>query len=808
MTFLPRARTVTVLLAITAGALGAQSTAFDFSIKNIMRGPEVYGREPAQVRWSADGQWIYFQWLPAGSDWRDQLRPFRVRAQAGARAEQVTEAHMDSIGPALAAGAWSTDRSRRVVDFRGDLYLVDAKSGAARRLTETNGAESAPRFSSDSKSVIYLRDGNGYSTELATGFTRQLTDIRMADAGGAPAAALGGRGGAAMGGRGGAAVGGRGGAGATGGAAVTTQRGALDADQRQLFDVIRDQARADSIRRAEVRGPTGPKTITLNAGERVTNVSVSPSGTAVLFTTSTAAADQRTIVPNYVTSTGFTEDIPSRTKVGDAQPVTRIGFQQLPRGDVKWLKTIDSDTAVANTTVVGWNDAGTAALVVASARNFKTRQISTVDGSTGALKAIEVLRDTAWVAGPCGAGCVGFYDNDRRVFYVSEATGYAQLWSTAVDGSDRKALTSGKWEIYDVALSNDRQSFFFHSSEVSAFDKDLYRMSITGGARTKLTIGEGGHQAVLSPNEEQFADVYSTVNRPPDLFLAKAGAAGAQLTVSPTADWLAFNWIKPELVFVPASDGAQVPAHIYRPKDVGAKSNGAAVIFVHGAGYLHNVGHFWSGYPREYMFNQYLASKGYVVIDLDYRASAGYGRDWRTAIYRWMGGRDLQDQVDASVYLTKNYGITPERIGMYGGSYGGFMTLMALFTAPKYFGAGAALRPVTDWAHYNHGYTGSILNLPQNDSLAYHRSSPIFLAEGLEDPLVILHGMVDTNVHFEDSVRLTQRLIELGKTGWSLAPYPVEDHGFTRPSSWTDEYTRIFSLFESTIGPKGSKVRQ
>jgi dipeptidyl aminopeptidase/acylaminoacyl peptidase len=144
---------------------------------------------------------------------------------------------------------------------------------------------------------------------------------------------------------------------------------------------------------------------------------------------------------------------------------------------------------------------------------------------------------------------------------------------------------------------------------------------------------------------------------------------------------------------------------------------------------------------------------------------------------------------------------------MYGGSYGGFMTLMALFTEPKHFGAGAALRSVTDWAHYNHGYTGSILNLPQSDTLAYHRSSPIFHAEGLEDPLLMLHGMVDTNVNFQDIVRLTERLIELGKTGWDLAVYPVEDHGFVRPSSWTDEYSRIFALFERTIGPNGSKAK-
>jgi dipeptidyl aminopeptidase/acylaminoacyl peptidase len=251
---------------------------------------------------------------------------------------------------------------------------------------------------------------------------------------------------------------------------------------------------------------------------------------------------------------------------------------------------------------------------------------------------------------------------------------------------------------------------------------------------------------------------------------------------------------------VPASDGIQVPARIYRPKDMGAPPNGAAVIFVHGAGYLHNVHKYWTGsYPREYLFNQYLASKGFVVLDIDYRASAGYGRDWRTAIYRWMGGRDLQDQVDGVKYLKANYAIDPKRVGIYGGSYGGFMTLMALFTAPDWFGAGAALRSVTNWSHYNHSYTGAILNMPDQDTLAYHRSSPIFFAEGLRAPLLMAHGMVDTNVNFQDIVELTQRLIELGKKDWTLAPYPVEDHGFVRPSSWADEYNRIYELFDRVL---------
>jgi dipeptidyl aminopeptidase/acylaminoacyl peptidase len=803
-------RRLVYALSLIAAPLAAQQPSFDFSIANMMRGPELYGREPVNVRWTPDGQWIYFQWLPAGSDWRATLKPYRVRAQAGAKPERLTDAQADSVAPLLADGSQSPDRARRVVSVRGDLYLVDLKKSAVRRLTETVAMESSPRFSPDGQRVLFVRDGNAWSIELATGFTRQLTDLRSAEAsaapGGASAAAGAGRGGAGPSRAGGTARGG------------DTQRGALERDQRQLFEFLRDQGTADSLRRAEsaARDSAGIRPITLAPGERFSQVSVSPAGNAVLFATTTGAADARNgIVPNYVTSSGYTEDIPIRTKVGDAQPRTRVGWQSLPRGEVKWLRSIDSDSLIAGTQLLGWNDAGTAALIVGSASNFKTRQLSTVDAATGAVKAVAVMRDSAWVGGPCSFGCAGFYDDDRRIYFVDESTGWAQLYSTLADGSDRRALTTGTFEIYDVALSADRRSFFFHSSEVSAFDRDLYRMPIAGGARQKLTVGAGGHSVVPSPDEKQLADVYSTTLRSPDLFLAAACPPAAQckqspasqLTVSQTADWLAYKWIDPAIVMIPASDGAQVPAHIYRPEDVGAKANGAAVIFVHGAGYLHNVGHFWSQYPREFMFNNYLASKGYVVLDLDYRASAGYGRDWRTAIYRFMGGRDLQDHVDASRYLERTYGINPERVGMYGGSYGGFMTLMALFTEPKRFGAGAALRSVTDWAHYNHGYTGSILNLPQTDTVAYHRSSPIFHAQGLEDPLLMLHGMIDTNVNFQDIVRLTQRLIELGKTGWDLAVYPVEDHGFVRPSSWTDEYTRIFTLFEQTIGPKGSKAK-
>jgi len=149
--------------------------------------------------------------------------------------------------------------------------------------------------------------------------------------------------------------------------------------------------------------------------------------------------------------------------------------------------------------------------------------------------------------------------------------------------------------------------------------------------------------------------------------------------------------------------------------------------------------------------------------------------------------------------MIAQFGVDPRRIGIYGGSYGGFITLMAMFKEPDVFAAGAALRPVTDWAHYNAPYTSNILNTPQNDPEAYRRSSPIYFAAGLKGALLICHGMVDVNVHFQDSVRLAQKLIELRKENWELAPYPVEDHGFVLPSSWADEYKRILKLFDSNL---------
>ncbi len=763
-----------ILLAmLIASPVGAQQApTFDFSIANIMRGPELYGRQPTNVRWSADSRWIYFSWVEAGSDWRETPKPYRVRAVPGSKPERISPAQLDSAGALVSSGDLSTDGRYQAVEHNGDIYITDMQRGTSRRLTETLAQERQPRFSTDGSKVYFVRENNAYSIDTGNGFLRQLTDLR---AGPAPADS----------------------------ATPTGQRGRIEGQQRVLFDVIRDRVRADSIAKAErlERESRTLKPYYTQRGEQLASVSPSPDANVILITTRITAAGARgNDVPQFVTGSGYTEQIRGRDNVGDAQGKGRVGLVNLRTGNLTWLKATPADTATKFAQLLGWSPDGQRGAFFAYSIDNKVRALQVVD-QTGGITTLETLRDSAWVGGPCAFSCAGWYDNGRRFYYVSEATGFSHLYTVNANGSDRRQLTSGNWEVLDVALSPDKKTFYIHTNEPSPFEEQMYRLPVGGGTRERITTKSGRHLGVVSPDQRLIANVYSYVKSPPELFVMqnRAGATMSQLTVSPSAEWLSFNWIEPKIVMIPASDGVEVPAHIYRPEDMGAQSNGAAVIFVHGAGYLHNVGNFWSEYPREYMFNQFLASKGYTVLDLDYRGSKGYGRDWRTAIYRFMGGRDLQDHVDASKYLQSQLNIHPERIGLYGGSYGGFITLFALFNEAEHFGAGAALRSVTDWAHYNHGYTSNILNIPQTDTIAYRQSSPIYFAEGLKDPLVILHGMVDTNVLFQDVVRLTQRLIELGKEDWELAVYPVEDHAFLRPSSWTDEYKRIFKIFEENL---------
>ncbi len=497
---------------------------------------------------------------------------------------------------------------------------------------------------------------------------------------------------------------------------------------------------------------------------------------------------------SYVNLPGYNEDVLADVKAENAKAKgEEYQVNRLPR-DITLMSSWD-----ANNPSVSWSRDGNGLALMLEAWDNKDRWIVTVDFDKAKLVTQERLHDDAWIN--YSHNKMGWLNHSNTLYYQSEKDGYSHLY-LQTPGQAARQLTSGKFVVEDLTLSDDDKYVYYRANKKHPGIYEVYRADLESGTSEALTDLNGMTDYVLSPDQQTLLLTHSKVNRPPELYIKKAGQSTAATKITDTVsdEFLAMPWATPQVVAIPSSHTEQpIYARVYLPENYDAGEKNRAVVFNHGAGYLQNAHLGWSGYFREFMFNSMLVQQGYVVMDMDYRASKGYGRDWRTAIYREMGKPEVQDLNDGVNWMVENANVDRGRIGTYGGSYGGFLTFMSMFTDPDLFAAGAALRPVTDWAHYNAPYTSNILNTPDVDPLAFKRSSPIYFAEGLENPLLIISPMVDDNVFFEDSVRLVQRLIELEKTDFETAIYPVEPHGFVQPSSWLDEYRRIYKLFETNL---------
>lgn len=786
------------------------------TVETIMQDPKIWiGTSPSSPFWSDDSQTLYFNWNPDRAK-GDSL--YKVTFSRTTNGKPLAPSQPQKVGPAerrnlatAPAAAYNRAYTQRLFERQDDLFLIDVKTGKVRQLTNTIEAEADPNFSGDEQSVVFRRGTNLFSINLQTGELAQLTDFRSGTKRAEPK--------------------------------LTDEEKFLKQDQLRLSTVLKErkEKKDEGERITKADRPKRAKEIYIEE-KQVIGLQRSPDGRFITYRLTKRPTNAKTAqVPNYVTESGYTEDISSRTKVGaplttqeffvyDTQKdtVRALSVKDIPGiADqpvyLKSAKNAKADTAKkpANRLVTFggpmWSDDGKLCVVVIRSGDNKDRWIMRLDldaspAGTLKLSLLDRQHDDAWIGGPGiggqggnASGNMNFLADNQTLWFQSEADGYSHIYTVNVLTGAKKQLTSGKFEVQQVTLSKDKTHFFLQTNEVHPGEQQYYRMAVTGGERVRLTHMTGANDVTLSPDENRMAIRYSSSNQPWELYVGvvsqkgvdskKASAAPIKLTESLTDNFKSYPWRELTLVTIPAQDGQTIYARLYKPE----KPTGKSVVFVHGAGYLQNAHKWWSQYFREYMFHNLLADKGYTVLDIDYRASSGYGRDWRTGIYRHMGGKDLTDHVDAAKWLVQTQGVDANRIGIYGGSYGGFITLMAMFTTPDVFKAGAALRPVTDWAAYNHQYTANILNEPQLDSLSYRQSSPIYFAEGLKNHLLICHGMVDVNVHFQDTVRLMQRLIELKKENWEVAAYPVEDHAFVEPTSWMDEYKRILKLFEERL---------
>ncbi|GAB3278282.1 S9 family peptidase [Parahaliea aestuarii] len=792
------------LFAIALLGFGASLTqaAEQPTLELIMSDPDWIGNAPTEPYWADDGRSVYFRQKRSGEDFSDLY-------QLGLGGE--APAAVDEAQPPADSGhnkVYNAGRSRVAWIERGDVYLKDPVVGTVRRVTATSADESQLQFTPDGKSLQYERDGQFYHYTESDGSTALLTDIREGK----------------------------------------------NPDAKPDFDplrahharnyrtVVEAERRRQAGQQADRQRDQRPDPVFLGDEYRVLERRLSPAGDvlALVVTDKDAETGRKGSMPNYVTADGYVAVREVRTRVGrNNQVPQQVLLVDLASGNIESVDTgalpgIDSDPLAAlRKSALGWHvqrgadeaevkealeapeqrdvsvnglafspDGKTLALQFI-ANDFKDRWLATLATGgerAGKLQLQHRLSDEAWINWEYNQ--FGWLPDSQTLWFLSEESGYSHLYTKGIAERRARALTSGKFVVREPVIGPASQYAWVVSNRAHPGNYEIYRVPLAGGELEQVTDLDGVSQFALSPDGEKLLVSRSWFDRHADLYLGNSDGSGelSQLTNTVSERYDAIDWTVPEIVQVPSSHvDRPIYSKLYLPKDHDPEKSYPAVLFVHGAGYTQNAHMGWPYYFREFMFHTLLNEAGYVVLDMDYRASEGYGRDWRTSIYRQMGHPELEDYLDGIDFLVDRHGVDRQRIGIYGGSYGGFMTFMALFRAPDAFAAGAALRPVADWMHYENDYTRRILNTPLIDPEAFQRSSPINHVAGLKNPLLIASGMQDDNVFFQDSVLMVQRLLELKKPDFEMAIYPLDPHGFVNPESWLDEYRRIFRLMENNL---------
>ena len=778
-------------LAVFACTVQAQPSQ-PLTLTQVMAEPDWIGNGVEQAWWRWDSAAVEYTRKREGATIRDSFRQGIDGRGAANRLDGAARAEMDS-------GVYRYGPSRRQMALirNGDVFVRDLRSGALTQLTRSNQPARALQWGRDG--ALVWRSGTQWQRWDGRS-VMQGADIRAEDD-----------------------------------PAKTPKADDLRDRQLRLVRSLReDRERREALQEQDkawrAADPTrAPLPVYLGKDVEIADSALSPDGRWLVVATTAKSADagKRGEMPVYLTESGYEETERVRTRVGRNDPppqrfwlvdvrtatVRELSLDGLPgitndpladlrraagKEALKGNRPVRLEGGRGGNSPINWNEASDRVALMLRAVDNKDRWIVSLDPAIGKLQTRHRLSDAAWINWKFNE--YDWMPDGRSLWLLAENSGYSHLYLNDANGRSR-ALTSGRWEASSPELAADGRSFYFVCNRARPVDYEVCTVPVNGGGVREVTALDGVESFSLSPDGQRLLVTHSSAYIPSRVSVLGVNGEGLTTLLDPRSEaFKQFDWLQPQIVEVPSQHGAgTIWGKLYRPATLEPGRQYPIVLFVHGAGYLQNVHQRYPAYYREQMFHNLLVQQGYIVLDLDFRASEGYGRDWRTAIYRHMGEPELQDYLDGIDWLVAHQQGDRQRVGIYGGSYGGFMTFMALFKKPGVFKAGAALRPVTDWSQYNHGYTSNILNTPELDPEAYLRSSPLELAEGLQDHLLISHGVIDDNVFYRDSVVLAQRLIELRKDKWELASYPLERHGYQRSDSWYDQYRRIYELFERAL---------
>ena len=370
------------------------------------------------------------------------------------------------------------------------------------------------------------------------------------------------------------------------------------------------------------------------------------------------------------------------------------------------------------------------------------------------------------------------------------------MYRVPVEGGEPEQITEGDFDVTSFQVPKKGSRLFYGAHAPDPRDLTVYSVPLDGGKPRNVSPGLPSSSVIASDDGKSLAFSASAVMVPTEIYRSINGSKHVQVTKSPLTEFGKVT--KPKLErfeFVNKSDGKKIYAKMFLPHyfDPGNKYPVVLTCVYAGGGK--------EGFGRYQMLDTYMANEmKYVLVDIDLRASAGYGGEFQTGYYKKMGIIDSEECVSCAEYLRTPPYVDGDRIGIWGGSYGGFLTLMVMCKHPGVFHTGISWKPVTDWRNYWDSYTGERLERPEDDPEAYRATSPVFHADGLEGNLLLVHAMQDDNVLFQDAAWMMQKLIEAGKY-FDLMVYPKDDHVFTlRHESLPDCMERFAAYFEEHMG--------
>ncbi len=703
------------------------------TIDRLFEAPDLRGTTLKSVRFSPDGRLVsYLRGRADDQDvfdlWAYDIARREHRLLADSRSlvpeeralSTEEEARRERARIASARGiveyAWAPDSGALLFPLNGDLYWYDLRlpaRRAVRQLTDTVAYETDPRISPLGRFVSFVRDQDLFVLELATGRERALTD-----------------------------------------------------DGEGLVS----NGVAEFIAQEEM--------------DRHTGYWWSPDESRIAF----ARVDESGVEEQQrfeIEASGFKVHRQRYPAAGTANARVALGIVELGAAAVRWLDLgAEPDIYVAR---VHWFPAGDRLLVQRQSRDQRRLDVLTYAAAGGAPRLLFTERSDSWVD-----------LNDELLFiagrgqfvWASQRSGHNHLYLYDDDGVLLRPLTAGDWDVEgDRAeaavrgLDGRRGRVYFMATRKSPLERHLYAAALDTkepDAPRQVTGGDGWNSVVMSADARRYVASYSDPSRPTTVTLHAAdgrhlGTLAANVLDASHPYWpYAAQHVVPEFGTLPAADGTPLYWRLFRPAGFDATRRYPVIVTVYGGPGVQQVQRRW-GDRRGSLFEQVMAQRGYAVFTLDNRGSSARGKAFAAALAGRLGRVEVEDQLRGVEHLRSLPWVDPQRLGVFGWSYGGYMTLMLMFQAPDAFRAGVAGAPVTDWGLYDTHYTERYLGRPQDNAGGYSASSVFPYAAGLRGRLLVMHGMADDNVLFTNTTSLIHRLTELDKR-FEVMPYPGVRH--------------------------------